>query len=91
MQGASGYRLVIGILVIILCSFLWIPLNYVFATTGTALNSMITDPDTIQRNNIVMQAFYYTLAIIIIVVVIYIVKPDKGEHEAGEVVYVQQY
>jgi hypothetical protein len=91
MNGASGFKLIIGILVIILCALLWIPLGYVFGEVGVALNSMTTDAGTIERNNILMQAFYYTLAIIIIGIVIYIIKPDKGEQEVGGVVYVPTY
>jgi len=88
MQGtASGYRLVIGILIIIICAFVWIPLDWGMDQATTALNSGITDGDTIERNNIVNNAFYFTLFIIIVAVVIYIVKPSKGDTEPGEVVY----
>lgn len=87
-MAASGYKLIMGILAIILCMFLWIPLDWGMDQATTALNSGITDPDTINRNNIVNQGFYYTLLIIIVAIVIYIVKPSgKGDQEVGEVVY----
>ncbi len=84
---ASGYRLAIGILVIILVSFLWIPLNYVFGLAADALNSGITDSAAIAKNNTAVWAFYYTLFVIIIATIIYIVKPTKGDEEEGPVVY----
>lgn len=91
-MAASGYRLIIGVLTIIICMFLWIPLDWAMDLATTALNSGITDADTIERNNIVNQAYYYTLFIVIIAIIIYIVKPSgKGDEEAGEVVYAPVY
>lgn len=84
----SGYKLIIGIAVIILAFFMWVPLNYVMGLTGTALNAISSDPGVIQRNNVVVSAYYFTLFIIVLAIVIYIIKPDKGETEPGEVVYV---
>lgn len=90
-MGASGYKLIIGILTIVVCMFLWIPLDWGMDIIVEALNGGITDPDTIERNNIVKLGFYYTLLIIIVAIVIYIVKTDKGEVESGEVFYAQPY
>lgn len=88
MKGAaSGYRFIIGVLAIIMCMLLWIPLDWAMDQATTALNGGITDADTIQRNNIVNDAYYFTLFIVIIAVIIYIVKPTTGEVEQGEVVY----
>jgi len=85
---ASGYRLIIGILAIVICMFIWIPLDWAMDQATVALNGGITDADTIERNNIVNNGFYYTLFIIIVAVVIYIVKPSsKDDTEAGEVIY----
>jgi len=78
---SSGYRLVIGLLIIIFVSLLWIPLNYTFGLAGEVLNSGITDPDAIARNNTMVMGFYYTLFIIIIATIIYIVKPSSGDGE----------
>ena len=88
---ASGYKLIIGILAFIVCAFLWIPLDWGMDQATTALNSGITDADTIERNNIANNAFYFTLFIILVAIVIYIVKPSKGETEQGEVVYAPAY
>lgn len=88
MKGsASGYKLIIGILTIVVCMFLWIPLDWGIDQVTNALNGGITDADTIMRNNIVNNAFYFTLFIIIVAIVVYIVKPDKGDNEHGEVIY----
>ncbi|MCX6817736.1 MAG: hypothetical protein NTU57_02670 [Candidatus Aenigmarchaeota archaeon] len=80
----SGYRLVLGILTIVLVSFLWIPLNYVFSLAAAALNAGITDAGTISRNNMMAQGIYYTLFIIIVGLIIYIIKPDKGEDDQSD-------
>jgi len=89
--GPSGYRLIIGVLALIVVIFLWIPLGYVFGEVATALNTGITDTGAISRNDIMVQAFYYTLFVIVIAVIIYIVKPTAGETEQGEVVYAPAY
>jgi hypothetical protein len=78
----GAYKLIVGLLIIVLCSLIWIPMNYVFGLTGAALNGMLTDADAISRNNSVMQLYYWTLMIIIIAIFIWIVKPEKGEEEA---------
>lgn len=85
---ASGYKLIIGILSIIIVSFLWIPLNYVFGIVVSSLNSMVTDADVIARNNMMGQAFYWTLLIIIIAVIVYIIKPTKKGEEDEDIIYV---
>ena len=51
----GAYKLIIGLLIIIFCSLVWIPMNYVFGITGTALNGLLTDPDAIARNSAAMQ------------------------------------
>lgn len=88
MAVSSGYRLVIGILIIIFVSLLWIPLNYVFGIAGGVLNTGITDTDAISRNNMMVMGFYYTLFVIILATIIYIVKPTKGDgEEEGDTAY----
>lgn len=87
----GGYKLVMGVLAIIIASFLWIPLNYAVELTLPLINSGITEASVIQNNTIAAQGFYYCLFFIILAVVLYVIKTSKEEEEQGEVVYVPQY
>lgn len=82
---ASGYRFLIGFLIFILCSLIWIPLNYVFGITGTVLNTGLADADAVSRNNTAVMAFYYTLFIIIIAIILYVIKPGEDNEDQGVV------
>lgn len=84
---ASGYRLIIGFLVMIFVSLLWIPLNYSMSLAGGILNTGLADPDAVSRNNTVVMAFYYTLFILILAIVLYVIKPGQDNDEQGGVAY----
>lgn len=84
----SAFKLAEAFLAILISAFLWIPLAYGVDLAVTAVNTGLTDADTIAHNNQLGQLFYYTLFFIILACVIYVIKSRKGEEE--DVVYYQQ-
>lgn len=78
----SGYSFLLGFIAIILCAIIWLPLTYAFDLLIIAINSGVSDPDVIVRNDVMGQLVYYSLFFVILAIILYIIKTKKGEEGA---------
>ena len=75
----GGYKFIIGFAVIILCAFIWIPLEYASTLTAEVMNLGITEASAISMNNLLARVFYYSLFFIILIVMLWTIKTDTEE------------
>ena len=72
----KGFKFVMWVLLLIILIILWVPLNYAGEEIGGIMNSMITDADTIGRNNIAINVLYASLFMFVLIAGLYVLKDD---------------
>jgi len=80
----TGYKLIMGFIMVGVCFLLWIPLNEVTGQVGDIFNNMTTDSDTIARNNTGVLIFQSMMLFIFLVFGIWVMKSamDKKSQAA---------
>lgn len=70
----TGFRLMVGVVLIIALSFLWIPLNETVDLLRTEFNDLTTDADVIGRNNMLASIFYFSLFFMFIAIGLWLLR-----------------
>lgn len=85
----NTYKFIMGIGMLFISMILWIPLNETVSIAADIFNGMTTDADTIARNNIMVQIFYYLIFFFIIAFGIWILKTSLEDRQTQGVDYAQ--
>lgn len=80
MKATSGYKLILGAILIIMIALLWIPLNEVMGGSDgltDIFNSEANDSEVIEYNNTANSIWYYTAFFFVIVIGLWVIKEEK--------------
>ena len=77
----NAYKFIIGIGMLFISMILWIPLNETVSDVAVICNNLTTDADTIVRNNIIVQIFYYILFFFMVAFGIWLLKTSLEDRQ----------
>jgi len=86
MAEGTGYRLVMGFIIVAACLLVWLPLNDVMEQAGDIFNGMDTGnatytSDMIERNNMVLALFANAPVFLLLVYGLWVIKSAMDERK----------
>jgi hypothetical protein len=86
----SGYAFILGMMTLFVLILIWVPLYYLaIVPLADGMNSLVTDPDVIAKNNISVNIIYFTPFIIFLILFIAMLKSTL-EDDSGDTYVVAQ-
>lgn len=86
MEEGTGYKLVMGFIIVTVCLVLWLPLNDAAEEVGAVFNNMTTgnatyDAEMIERNNTVLAVFANVPLFLLLVYGLWVIKSAMAERK----------